>query len=115
MTRVLQVDGNNDIFIDPSGSLAVATGLQAVMDACAQAAKTQLGEMMFAVDEGVPNFAAVWNGAPNVNQFEAYLRRALLAVPDVLSVVAVTITTAGNVLTYQATIQTIYGPGAING
>ncbi len=113
MTRVLQVDEHNDIFLGPNGSLAIATGLQAVMDACAQAAKTQLGEMVFAVDEGLPNFAAVWNGAPNVSQFEAFLRRTLLEVPDVLSVEAVTVSVSGGVLAYRATISTIYGPGAL--
>jgi len=115
MTRTLTVDENNDIFIGPSGSLDVSTGLQAVLHSCAQAAKTQLAEMIYAVDEGVPNFGAVWNGAPNVAQFEAYLRRAIEGVPDVLGVDEVTISTAAGVLSYVATIRTIYGTGALNG
>jgi hypothetical protein len=36
-------------------------------------------------------------------------------VPDVVSVDSVTIDATGGALIYVATIQTIYGPGAING
>lgn len=115
MTRTIAVDSNNDIFIGPGGSLAIATAREAVLHCCAQAAKTQLGEMVYAVDQGLPNFGAVWNGAPNVGLFEAYLRRNLQAVPDVVSVDSVTIDATGSALIYVATIQTIYGPGAING
>lgn len=114
MTRMISSDSNGDIYIGPDGSLAIVTGLDAVMQACAAAARTQLGEMIFAVDQGLPNFQAVWNGAPNVSQFEAYLRANLLTVPDVVSVDSVTIATSGGALTYTATITTIYGTGAVS-
>lgn len=115
MTRTLSSDSNNDLYIGADGSLAVASGLSAVLQVCAQVAKTQLGEMVYAVDQGLPNFAAVWNGAPNLGQFESYLRRNLEAVPDVVRVDSVTIDAEGDALVYQATIVTTYGPGAING
>lgn len=115
MTRTLTVDSNNDIFIAANGSLAISDGLVAVMQAAQQAAQTQLGEMVFAVDEGIPNFAAVWNGAPNLSQFEAYLRRAITAVDGVTAVDSLTTTVEGGALSYAATIQTIYGPGVLNG
>lgn len=115
MTRTLTVDSNNDIFIGNDGSLSVSSDLQAVLYACAAAAKTQLGEMVLAVDEGMPNFEAVWVGSPNLAQFEAYLRRTLTSVIDVTGVSDLTITRAGGVLSYQVTIQTIYGSGVING
>lgn len=115
MSRVIAVDSNNDIYIGPDGSLALATDLAAVMQACQQAAQTQRGEMLYAVDQGLPNFATVWNGAPNLSQFEAALRATLLAVDGVTSVVSLATTRTGDKLTYRATIQTIYGQGAING
>lgn len=114
MTRTLAVTSNNDIYIGADGSLAVATARDAVLQACQQAAQTQLGEMILAVDQGLPNFEAVWNGAPNVGQWEAYLRRNLVAVPDVVGVESVTIDATGGSLTYTATIATIYGPGVIS-
>lgn len=115
MSVVIAVDGKNDLYIGPSGSLALATGLEAVMQACQQAAQTQLGEMIYATDQGLPNFAAVWNGAPNVAQFEAYLRRMLAQVDGVTAVIDATVTVTNNALRYTATIETIYGRGAING
>lgn len=115
MIRTFSVDDKNDIFVGDDGALAIAAGIQAVLHACAQAAKTQLGELLFAVDSGVPNFDVVWARAPNTRQFEAYLRRNLTAVQGVVSVESVTISVAGNALSYTAVIRTIYGSGSING
>ena len=115
MTRSLAVDGDNDIYIGPGGSLAVASGLEAVLQNCAQAAKAQIGEMVFSIDTGMPNFAAVWNGTPNIGVFEAYLRQTLLAVQDVTGIESISIAAGGGALTYTAVIQTIYGRGALNG
>lgn len=113
--RVIAVDSKNDLYIGHDGSLAIATAKQAVLQAAQQAAQTQLGEMMYAVDQGVPNFAAVWNGAANVSQFEAYLRRTLLAVDHVTGIRDLTISVGGNKLSYVATLETDYGPGVLNG
>lgn len=113
--KTLAVDANNDLYVGADGALAVVSGLTAVLQAAQQAAQTQLGEMIYAVDEGIPNFAAVWNGAPNVAQFEAALRRTLSAVEGVTGVSDLITTVRANTLSYSATITTIYGAGAING
>lgn len=115
MTKTLAVDTNNDIYLGADGALALASDLQATLQAAQQAAQTQLGEMEYAVDQGLPNFAVVWNGTPNRAQFEAALRRALLSVAGVKGISELTISTADNALRYTATINTIYGAGAING
>lgn len=113
--RTIAVDENNDLYIGADGSLAMAADLDAVMQAAQQAAQTQLGEMQYAVDQGLPNFATVWNGAANLSQFEAYLRRTLLAVDHVTGIQDLTVSVANNALSYEATILTDYGPGALNG
>lgn len=113
--KVIAADSNNDIYIGANGSLATATGINAVLQAAQQAAQTQLAEMIYAVDEGIPNFDVVWNGSPNVAQFEAALRRAILAVEHVIGVREVTIARADNALSYAAIIETDYGPGVLNG
>ncbi len=115
MSKVLGVDANNDLYIGADGSLVVTTAVQAVMQAAQQAAQTQLGEMIYAVDQGIPNFDTVWNGAPKIAQFEAYLRRTLLAVEGVTGVQNLTTAVRANQLTYRAVIQTIYGTGAVSG
>lgn len=112
---VISADSNNDLYIGPDGALALSTALEAVMQAAQQAAQTQLEEMMFFVDQGIPNFSSVWNGAVNLAQFEAYLRRTILAVDHVIGIDDLTITQGNNAVSYVARIQTDYGPGAISG
>lgn len=116
MSLTLAVNARNDLFLGGDGNLATATDLAATMQACAHAAKTLLAEMVYAADEGIPYFDVVWSGSPNLVQFEAFLRRALLAVDGVQLLAGLDVARAGgNVLTYNATIQTIYGTASLNG
>ena len=111
--RVFASNTNNDIFIGTDGNLSIKTNLEAVMQAAQQAAQSQLGEMIYAKDEGVPNFQTIWQSSANVAQFEAYLRRTILAVEGVVKVESMTIRVESGTLFYTAEILTIYGRGAI--
>jgi hypothetical protein len=113
--RVFAADGNNDLYIGADGRLAINDGLRAVMQAVQQAVQTQLGEMVLSVDQGVPNFQSIWNGAPNLSVFRAYLRATILAVENVTGIESLETTVANNKLTYSATITTTFGTGALNG
>jgi hypothetical protein len=115
MTRMISVDARNDMYLAPDGNLAISTGLAAVMQNCAHAVKAQLGEMILQTNQGVPNFQVVWRGAPNLLQFEVYLRRAILEVEGVVEVTALTVEAVANVARYNATIRTVYGLGELNG
>lgn len=115
MTRVFTVDSNNDLIIQGDGLMGLSNGLQATLQACEHAAKAQLGEMVLAVNNGVPNFQTIWQGAPNIAQFEAYLLRELQNVDGVIEVTSLNASASNNILNYNATIRTIYGEGAING
>lgn len=115
MTRSLAIDANNDLYLDDADGIAVVTGLAAALQNCKTAARTLQGEMVFAADEGIPYFQAVWVGQPNLAVFEAAMRQRLLAVADVTGIVEFTTRLEGNDLRYDATISTVYGEGAING
>lgn len=115
MTQVFSVDENNDLFINNDGQLSISRNLEAVIQACEHVAKAQLLEMVLNQERGIPNFETIWNGSPNVVQFEAYLRRNLLTVPDVIEVVSLETNIQNNVLLYTAEIRTIYGTGVIDG
>lgn len=115
MTLTISVDSKNDIYIGENGSLSLSSSIEAVLQAAQQAAQTQLGELVYQVEDGIPNFQVVWNGFPNLVQFEAFLRRTLLAVPDVVEVRNLTSRTGQNKLSYTATIVTSFGIGQING
>jgi len=115
MAKILLTDENNDIYRQANGRLAVGTDLGAITQACEHAAQAQLGEMIFAVDKGVPSFQTVWRGAPNLVQFEAAVRSAISAVNGVVRIRTFSASVSAGVLQYSATIETIYGEVALNG
>ncbi len=115
MTQTLGTNQDNDIFMGADGNLSLLSGRDAVMGACATAAKAQLGEMILSTASGIPNFQAVWTGKPNIAMFETYLRRTLGNVDGVDSVEAITTTVVDGVLSYTATIRTQYGVVTANG
>lgn len=115
MTQTLAVNDFNDIYIGRDGNLVIAYDLDAVLQACSQVAKSLLGEMVLAIDQGIPYFQTVWVGVPNLQQFESALRRAFLGVTGVVEVVSLVTSLTGDVLQYTAEIRTIYGSGVVNG
>lgn len=115
MSITLAVNANNDLFIDKAGNLAIARDIQSTLQSAQQAAQTQLGEMQYHVDRGIPNFAVIWNGHPSVAQFEAALRRELMKVTDVLDVPQLTTSLQGDRVVYSATIKTTFGTAPLNG
>ena len=115
MTQIFAVNSKNDIYIGDDGQLAIVTGLQAVLQACEHVAKARLGEMVLAIDQGIPYFETVWNGVPNLPQFEIALRQAFLGVDGVTEVISLTTIQRADILSYTATIMTTFGGGTING
>lgn len=115
MTQTFSTNQNNDIFLNAEGNLSISTGIQAVADACASIAKTQLGEMMFEIGQGLPNFQTVWKGNPNIRLWQSYLQTSLQNVAGVTSVDNIELDIENNVLSYVATITTIYGITQITG
>ena len=115
MSITLAVNDKNDLFMDKSGNLAQVRDIEACKEDAQQAAQTQLGEMQYHVDRGIPNFTVLWNGHPSVAQFEAALRRELMKVTDVLDVPELSTRLAGDRVVYAVTIKTTFGTVAING
>jgi hypothetical protein len=115
MTQTLGTDSNNDIHIGIDGNVVLLSGVHAVLAACETASKAQLGEMVLATGNGIPNFQAVWVGSPNYAIFQSYLRSTLLKVDGVIDVESLTLTVKEGILSYYATIKTQYGTAALNG
>jgi hypothetical protein len=113
MVQTFGTNAQNDIYLGRDGNLVVNTGLQAVLQACENASKAQLGEEVLTTKNGVPNFQTVWVGNTNFQLFRNYLTNILLGVPGVQEVESIQISPTGNTLIYTATIVTIYGTGEI--
>jgi hypothetical protein len=105
----------NDIYLNQDGNLSMSFDQDALIEQCAQAAKTLLGELVLNTTVGIPYQQAVWVGVPNIQQFSAALRSAFLSVPGVVDVIELNVVSANNTLIYNAIITTIYGTGALNG
>lgn len=107
--------GAGDLYLDPRGSIAIAQGPDAIAEVAAQAVKTLRGELIFDTSRGMPNMDTVWQGSPNLRQYEAALRRRLLRVEGVRAIQSLTASRSGEIFAYVATLRTIYGPVNING
>lgn len=110
----LAVNSNIDLYVDAAGNIATVTDLQSVLQACEQAARTMVGSMQYAPDVGMPNFNVLWSGSPNLAQFNAALRRELSAITGVTGVQDISSSMLDGVVSYSATIITIYGTGRVN-
>lgn len=113
--KTFSVNSNNDLFIKSSGILSISESESAVMQNCQTAVQVMLNEMVFAYDEGMPNFQTIWNSSPNLAQFESAFRTTVQNVTGVLGVSDFSASVQDNTLVYSATIKTIYGEAALNG
>lgn len=109
MVQTVLTNANNDIYLDASGNLAMATGEAAVAQACENVSRASLGEEVFSINNGIPFFQAVFIGTPKIPIFETYLRQALLSVPGVVEITSLTTTISNNALSYTAVIETVFG------
>lgn len=112
MTRTLASDVNNDLIVSETGNLVIYDGLSAVAADCRSAMQAQRGEMVFAVDRGMPTLQTSWDRYLPA-QFEAAARRVILRQPDVVSVESITVTRENSVVRYDAVIKTVYGEASI--
>lgn len=109
MVQTFGTNAHNDLFIGANGNLTVLTLNSAIMAACKTAARSQLGEMIYATGLGLPNFQTVWIGVPNFALWQSYLRNTLQNVEGVTQVSNITLTVSNNTLHYTAEITTQYG------
>jgi len=113
--RTIAVNSNNDIYIGPDGNLAMAEGLDAVLQQCEQAASIRLNELPYAQSKGIPFFENVFTDNPDLGLYDMYLRKQLLTVPNVISISQIGFKQDGDVLSYEAFINTTFGAGVASG
>ena len=104
-----------DLYLDSYGNISVSYDLQAVLEECAQAAQTRLGELIYNTNVGIPYEQVLWIGTPNIEQFNAALRVAFLSIDQVTDVISLTMSQSNNTLSYTAIINTTFGVGVVNG
>ena len=105
---------DNDIYLDSVGNISLSTSIQAILENCAQAAKTRMGEEVLHTDQGIPYFTTIFIGVPNLEQAQAAFRAAWLAVAGVIEVISLVLSQQENTLFYSAIIRTTEGIGELN-
>jgi hypothetical protein len=114
MTQTFAVNSNNDLYIGVDGNLAIVTDLEAVKQDCEHVAKTMLESCVLQTNYGLPYFQVVFNGTPQIPQFQAALRQAFLNVNGVMDVISLSTNKNADILTYSATIETAFGAVALS-
>ena len=107
--RSFKRDKNYDLTTNSLNDIQLAEDLQSCIEACESASMTMINEQIYNINEGLPNFKAIWNGKPNIRQFEVGLRRQLLLVPNVLEVVKFDGVIQDGKLIYNVTIKSNFG------
>lgn len=115
MVQTLGTDSDNDLYLGPDGNLVVLNNNSAVLAACKTACLAQLGEMIYATKQGLPNFQAVWVGVPNIPLWQSYLLKTLQNVAGVLQVSNIVVIITGSTMRYTAQIVTQFGITQISG
>lgn len=115
MTVTFLTDQQNDLYLDADGNIAMGRDIVAVMSVCDAVAETTRGECVFDVELGLPNFETVWNGVPNIPQWETAYRANIMAIDNVAEVVSLDTVVEDGQLKYEAVISTTFGTGVTNG
>ena len=113
--RSLASTQKNDLLINPDGRLSVVSGVPAVEVVARSHMQTRRGEMIHAIQDGIPFDPVAWAGTPNIPQFEAAARQRLRAIPGVREIVSFDARMDGDALHYTTTLLTDFGEVAISG
>lgn len=115
MNRIFSENEKRDIFLGSNKQISVSNGLEALIQAAKGSIEIQLGEAIYAVQRGVPTDMTVWDGTPNLQQFEFFARKQISAVNGVIEITEFDAEVVGDVVSYLAIIKTIYGGGIVSG
>lgn len=108
----LGLNEQHDLYLNAAGDLVIKSDLDACIQNCKTAMLAQRGEMIYAMDEGIPYRSTLWDQYRPA-QFEAAARSALLRVDGVLRINKFTIERSGNDFIYRAEIMTVWGIGTV--
>lgn len=106
--RSFGATNKNDLYLGRDGNMGIVVDKDAIRQNCETAIKAQLGEMIYAADEGMPIMQTVWDRFDPA-QFEAAARTTLQTVEGVTAVDSFNVELVGDTVQYQALIHTIFG------
>lgn len=112
--KVKKLDANSDT-VTSGGKFVFIYGAEAAAQVIAATIKTQLGEYQYALTKGVDYFNNLFTGNPNYQKFEFQIRKQVMALSFVEKITSFEYTVTDDLLTYEMTVQTIYGTTTVSG
>lgn len=111
MVLKISVDENNDWYLNENKNIALVRDLIAIKEECEHVVKTVIGELVFEIERGVLSFevGGTFGNNPDLLFFDSRARRAWLGVVGVVEVISLDASISDNILSYNATIETIFG------
>jgi len=109
-TSTIQVDSNNDFFVDSSGNLVLLNDVDAVTQDTKAETLLRLGEDIYNQAKGIDYLGAFFAPQENYDDARRGIITAITSSPDVVSVDSLTLKIDGNELDFVAQSHTIYGP-----
>lgn len=106
--KVIKVDGNRDPVIK-SGKYVFVYAAEAAAQVIASTIRVSLGEYQYDLTKGVDYFNNVFTGNPNFQKFEFQIRQQVKSLSFVEKITSFEYTVDNNILSYEMTVQTIYG------
>lgn len=107
--RSISIGDDFDIHVGPDRNLTIAVEKEACRQSVLLASLMLRGENPLATEQGVPYMETMFQ-RKRPFEFEQALREEIASVPNVISVESITLLQLDEMLQYQATVQTIYGP-----
>ena len=110
-----QTDNNNGFAVENHQLVLLPSGLEAVRTSVQSEIRVLRGEDRYSTGRGLPNFETIWEGTPDIVQFEVTLRVTVLGVEGVTGFSEFSAVTEGDVLSYRARVSTVFGDFFIQG
>lgn len=77
MTKTIARNADNDIYLDFTGQIAMANGIQALEQIAKAAILTVKGELQYNTEGGIPYFETVFKSQNNIYLWRAYVLRRI--------------------------------------
>ncbi|AWD92414.1 hypothetical protein [Xanthomonas phage Carpasina] len=110
----LKTNDLEDLYLPDGRNLSLISDQTACVQSVRQATKMRLAENIFNISQGVRYLESIFSPQPDFDAARKSLSDAILSVPDVLSIEALTINVNGNSFVFDAQILTVYGQVALN-
>lgn len=111
----IAINSNNDIYLDGNNNIAMKKDINAIADIVLNKVRTNLGELQFNIDLGIPYFTTIFTSTPNFDLWQKFVEDSTLSLNNVTEIVDFNKTIQNNTLTYSMTINTNLGVITVNG